>query len=70
MLSSKLPKKCVQYQISTLGSVNALLENPFSLHSIVVFLDRSNNMLVRALTYCYVFIVLAAYTVLMLQEDS
>jgi hypothetical protein len=57
------------YQISTLGPVNALLENPFSLHSIVVFLDLSNT-LVRALPYFYVFIVLAADTVLMLQEDA
>jgi hypothetical protein len=43
--------------------------NPFSLHSIAVFVDRS-NISVRALTYFYVFIVLAAYTVLILQEDS
>jgi hypothetical protein len=43
--------------------------NPFSLHSIAVFIDHS-SILVRALTYFYVFIVLAAYTVLMLHEDS
>jgi hypothetical protein len=39
------------------------------LHSVAVFIDRS-NILVRALTYFYLFIVLAAYAVLILQEDS
>jgi hypothetical protein len=43
--------------------------NPFSLHSIAVFIDRS-NILVKSFTYLYVIIVIAAYTVLMLQEDS
>jgi hypothetical protein len=53
--------------ISSLGSTHCW--DPFSLHSIAVFVDRS-NILVRALTYVDVFIVLAAYTALMLQEDS
>jgi hypothetical protein len=53
--------------IISLGSTRCW--NPFSLHSIAIFIDRS-NILVRSFTYLYVNIVLAAYTVLMLQEDS
>jgi hypothetical protein len=53
--------------IISLGST--LCWNPFSLHSIAVFIDRS-NILVRSFTYLYVSIVLADYTVLILQEDS
>jgi hypothetical protein len=53
--------------VISLGSTRCW--NPFSLHSIAVFIDRS-NILVRSFTHLYVSIVLADYTVLMLQEDS
>jgi hypothetical protein len=57
-------------QTSIISSLDSpLCCTPFSLHSIVVLLDRS-YILVRALPYFNVFIVLAAATVLMLQEYS
>jgi hypothetical protein len=57
----------LQAVIISLGSTRCW--NPFSLHSISVFIDRS-NMLVRSFTNLYWSIVLDDYNVLMLQEDS